>query len=205
MTVPVGGDWPGIVGSAGYDLHAWNGATGSSTDPPANDVVNLPAGLVLTTTIDAHGGGYTFDQAQADPPSNYLLNAAGTEGALAAYYTDLGQPAPTLTYTMDDEHTFEGLYSGYMTDSPYEGRETTFSDNQGNSTTLTDPDGAGAWFQWEITIAPGGAYIVTVTPVAGGNSVFNGTFWDASNPAPGPVNPPTIQTPIISAGMFFGA
>ena len=157
MTVssPPQGAWVGAVGSAGYDLAAWDGSAG--------DVSYLPnASLSLV-----QGGRWQWAAGSADPRA--LSDPSGLTHNVSAYY-DPNQIQLKLSFTT----AYSGNLHLYALDWDTTARREIITVN-GQSAVLGEFNN-GAWVSFPISVAAGGTVTITVDRTAGPNAVLSGIF-----------------------------
>jgi len=155
----VQGDWVGSYGSQGYVLAAWN---------KTSDVVSLP---VASLTLE-QGGRTRWATGSADPRA--LENATQTERRAATYWHKT-QVRVRLTFPS----AYTGSLHLYLLDWDSTTRREiiTVTDAAGpHAVAITSSFRDGAWVHVPISVAAGGAVLVTVDRTAGANAVLSGLF-----------------------------
>ena len=155
-SAPQGG-WVDAVGSSGYDLAGWDGATG--------DVAYLPnASLNLVQGTRFHVGRRTrVTQAHCSTPAGLVRNA-GT-------YYDPSQIKLTLSFPLG----YTGNVHLYALDWDSTARRELVTVN-GQSAVLSSSFHEGAWVTLPVNVPPGGTATITVDRTAGANAVLSGIF-----------------------------
>lgn len=152
------GTWVGAYGSKGYALLGWNGS----------DLVSIPgAGCVVD-----QGQRYVWAGSSTDVRALQSPDATARQAATAY---DGNQVRIRLTFAS----AYSGTVHIYAVD--WDGlsrRETiTVNDGSGPQTAYLNGDfSQGAWVNVPINVAAGGTVTVTVTRVAGLNTVVSGIF-----------------------------
>jgi len=160
------GSWVNSVGSSGYDLAGFNGASG--------DLSYLPnATLTLT-----QGSRWQWAQSTSDPRA--LIDPGGHIRNAGTYY-DPNEIQMKLSFS----EAYSGDVHLYATDWDSEGRREIISVN-GQSAVLSSDFSQGAWVSLPISVAAGGTVSITVTRLAGGNAVLSGIFLGDAGPPPAP-------------------
>jgi hypothetical protein len=150
------GGWVGGVGSAGYDLAAWDGTVG--------DVSYIPnASLTLLRGTRYRWAAPTTDARALSDPGEHLRDAA-------TYY-DANQIKLQLKFTT----AYSGNVHLYAVDWDKRGRGETITVN-GKTAMLTSEFGNGAWVSLPVSVAAGGIVTITVDRTAGVNAVLSGIF-----------------------------
>jgi hypothetical protein len=149
------GNWVGSVGSTGYALAAWGGAT---------DLTSLPnASLTLSQAARYQWAPTTTDARALQSPDKTTRTAA-------TYY-DPNQ--------IDGQLTFTAAYSGnleiYAVDWDSTARREMITVN-GQTAVLSSEFSQGAWVSFPISVAAGGTVAITVDRLAGPNAVLSGIF-----------------------------
>jgi hypothetical protein len=180
------GGWVGSVGSAGYDLAGWDGATGDASYMP-NVSVTLAQGARYQWAVN------TTDTRALSDPGEFTRNATA--------YT--GNPIRVLL-------NFASAYSGnlhlYAVDWDKQNRRELVTVD-GQTDVLSSDFSQGAWMSFPINVAAGGTVTITVDKTAGLNAVLSGIFLgDAGSPPALPVtNAPqgTWKGEVGSAGYLL--
>jgi len=160
------GSWVNAVGSAGYTLAAFNGASG--------DLSYMPnATLTLTQGSRWQWAGGTSDPRALSDPGGHIRNA-GT-------YYDPNEIQMKLSFN----EAYAGNLHLYALDWDSEGRREIISIN-GQSAVLSSDFSQGAWVSFPISVAAGGTVTITVTRLAGGNAVLSGLFLGDAGAPPAP-------------------
>jgi hypothetical protein len=149
------GAWMKSVGSEGYDLAGWDGATGDASYMPGASV-----SLVQGSRWQWAAG--TSDARALSDPSG-LVHNAGT-------YYDPNQVRVNLTF----EKAYAGNLHLYAVDWDKQTRREIITVN-GQSVALGDFS-EGAWVSFPINVAPGGTVTITVDRTFGPNAVLSGIF-----------------------------
>lgn len=158
------GGWVNGVGSAGYDLAAWDGTVG--------DVSNMPnVSLNLQQGTRYRWGSNTTDARALSDPDQLTRNAA-------AYY-DPNQIRLQLGF----KAAYSGTISLYAVDWDELGRREMITVN-GQTAELSSSFSKGAWVSFPITVAAGGTVTITVDRTAGPNAVLSGIFLGGSGAPP---------------------
>jgi uncharacterized protein YaaQ len=157
------GSWVNAVGSAGYALAGWHGASG--------DISYLPnASMTL-----AQGARYQWATGSADPRA--LSDPSGLTHNATTFY-DPNQIQVKLS--------FNAAYSGnlhlYAVDWDQQTRREIITVN-GQSVALGDFS-AGAWVSFPVEVAAGGTVTITVDRTFGPNAVLSGIFLGDSGAPP---------------------
>jgi Spherulation-specific family 4 len=157
------GTWVGAVGSAGYDLAGWNGAS---------DLASLPGASLTVEQASRYTWAPTTAEARA-------LQSVDKSTRMAATYYDANQIRLSLK--------FSSAYSGnlhlYAVDWDTSARREAISVN-GETAALTSSFNQGAWVSFPVSVAAGGTVSIVVTRTAGANAVLSGIFLgDAGAPA----------------------
>jgi hypothetical protein len=159
------GSWLGKVGSAGYDLAGWDGATG--------DVSYLPnASLSLV-----QGSRFQWAQNTSDPRA--LSDPGGLTHNASTYY-DPNQIKLTLSF----KAAYTGTLHLYAVDWDHGGRREIITVN-GQSAVFGEFS-EGAWVSFPISVPAFGSVTITVDRTAGGNAVLSGVFLGDAGTPPGP-------------------
>ncbi len=149
------GSWVNAVGSAGYDLAAWN---------ETSDLTELPN----ATLAVEQASRYTWAASSEDPRA--LERPDGLAREAATYY-DPNEIKLKLT--------FPAAYSGnlhlYAVDWDSLGRREIISVN-GQSAALSSDFTNGAWVSFPISVEAGGTVTIAVDRTAGPNAVLSGIF-----------------------------
>jgi hypothetical protein len=163
------GGWVGGVGSAGYDLAAWDGTTG--------DVSYIPnASLSLLHGARIRWAANTLDARALSDPGQHLRNAS-------TYY-DASQIKLQLKFTA----AYSGNVHLYAVDWDKRGRGETITVN-GKTAVLLSDFSQGAWVSLPVSVAAGGIVTITVDRTAGVNAVLSGIFLgDSGAPPAAPVS-----------------
>jgi 6-phosphogluconolactonase (cycloisomerase 2 family) len=172
------GAWAGAVGSAGYDLAAWDGES---------DAADLPnASLSLT-----QGSRYQWASSSEDPRA--LQSPDGLTREAATYY-DPNQIRLSLK--------FNSAYSGnlhlYALDWDSTSRRELVSVN-GRTAALSSSFNEGAWMSFPISVAAGETVSIIVDRTAGANAVLSGIFLGEAGP------PPVTESPSAVQGNWVGS
>jgi hypothetical protein len=170
------GSWVNAVGSAGYDLASWDGAT---------DVSYLPNASLSVV----QGSHYQWAAASSDPRALSDPTAATRN---AGTYYDPNQIKLTLTFTK----AYSGNLHLYAMDWDKQTRREIITVN-GQSVALGDFS-EGAWVSFPISVAEGGTVTITVDRTFGPNAVLSGIFLGDAGA------PPTMATPSAPAGNWVG-
>ena len=172
------GAWTGALGSAGYDLAAWDGQTDASALPNAS--------LSLT-----QGSRYEWASSTEDPRA--LQSPDGLAREAATYY-DPSQIRLSLK--------FNSAYSGnlhlYAVDWDSTARRELISVD-GQTADLSSSFNQGAWVSLPISVAAGETVSIVVDREAGANAVLSGIFLGEAGP------PPVTQSPSAVQGNWVGS
>ncbi|HEV2413222.1 MAG TPA: fibronectin type III domain-containing protein [Candidatus Dormibacteraeota bacterium] len=152
------GSWVGVYGTKGYALLGWSNS----------DLISIAG---ATCTID-QGSRYVWAGSTTDVRALQSPDATSRQAATAY---DANQVRIHLTFSS----AFSGTLHVYAVD--WDGlsrRETiTINDGSGPQTAYLNSDfSQGAWINVPINVAAGGTVTVTVTRVAGLNTVVSGIF-----------------------------
>ncbi len=164
-SAPQGG-WVGAVGSSGYDLAGWDGATG--------DVSYLPnASLNLVQ-------GTRFQWAANTTETRALLDPGGLVRNAGTYY-DPNQIKLTLSFPSG----YTGNVHLYALDWDSTARRELITVN-GQSAMLSSSFHEGAWVTLPVNVPAGGTATITVDRTAGANAVLSGMFLGEGGTPPNP-------------------
>ena len=157
------GTWTGALGSAGYDLAAWDGSS---------DVSDLPdASLSLT-----QGSRYAWASSTTDPRA--LQSPDGLTREAATYY-DPNQIHLSLKFSS----SYTGTLHLYALDWDSTTRRELISvDDQ--TALLSSSFNQGAWVSFPISVAAGETVSIVVARTAGSNAVLSGIFLGEAGPPP---------------------
>jgi hypothetical protein len=159
------GSWVNAVGSAGYDLAGFNGASGDlSYLPDATET--LTQGSRWQWALNT-----TDPRALSDPGGN--IRNAGT-------YYDPNEIQIKLSFN----EAYSGNLHLYALDWDSQGRREIISVN-GQSAVLSSGFSQGAWVSFPIKVAAGATVSIAVTRLAGPNAVLSGIFLGEGGPPPG--------------------
>ena len=171
------GTWTGVLGSAGYDLAAWDGES---------DVSDIPeTGLSL-----AQGSRYLWASSTEDPRA--LQSPDGLTREAATYY-DPNQIRLSLKF----KHAYSGSLHLYAVDWDSTSRRELISVN-GQSADLSSSFNQGAWLNFPIEVAAGGTVSIVVDRTAGANAVLSGIFLGEGG------SPPAIAASSAPQGSWVG-
>ena len=160
------GAWVKAVGSAGYDLAGWDGATG--------DVSYLPnASLSLE-----QGSRFQWAANPSDPRA--LLDPGGLVRNAGTYY-DPSQIKLTLSFPSG----YTGNVHLYALDWDSTARRELITVN-GQSAILSSSFHEGAWVALPVNVPAGGTATITVDRTAGANAVLSGIFLGEGGSPPNP-------------------
>jgi hypothetical protein len=160
------GAWVNAVGSAGYDLAGWDGATGDASYFP-----NATLGLLQGSRFQ-WAAGSSDPRALSDPSG--LVHNAGT-------YYDSNQIRLQLSF----KEAYKGNLHLYAVDWDKQARREIITVN-GQSAVLGEFN-EGAWVSFPLEVAAGGTVTITVDRTSGPNAVLSGIFLgDAGTPAARP-------------------
>ena len=149
------GAWTKTVGSAGYDLAAWNGSSGDVSDLP-----NASLSLV-------QGNRWQWAAGSTDPRA--LTDPAGVTSNIGTYYS------PTeIELQLSFKEAYKGNLHLYAVDWDKLTRREIITVN-GQSVALGDFS-EGAWVSFPINVAAGGTVTITVDRTFGLNAVLSGIF-----------------------------
>jgi hypothetical protein len=149
------GTWTSVLGSAGYDLAAWDGES---------DVSDLPE----TSVSLAQGSRYVWASSTEDPRA--LQSPDGLAREAAAYY-DPNQIRLSLKF----KHAYTGTLHLYALDWDSTSRRELISVN-GQSADLSSSFNQGSWVSFPIEVGAGGTVSIVVDRTAGANAVLSGIF-----------------------------
>jgi len=167
------GGWVGGVGSAGYDLAAFNGSS---------DLTSIPSATVSLV----HGSRYVW---AANTTDARALSDPNQSTRNAATYYDPNQIEVQLTFSQ----AYTGPLNLYSVDWDSTARRELITVD-GQTDSLASDFSQGAWVSFPITVAANGIVTITVDRTAGANAVLSGIFLGAAG-AP-PAAPPTAtQSP----------
>jgi hypothetical protein len=158
------GGWVGAVGSAGYDLAAWNGSAGDLSNTPGV-TVNL-----------IQGGRYLWAANTTDPRA--LSEANQLTRNAAAYYN-----STQIQVNMGFSSAYSGTLHLYALDWDSTARRETITVD-GQTDVLSSSFNAGAWVSFPISVAANGTVTITVDKTAGPNAVLSGIFLGGEGPPP---------------------
>ncbi len=163
------GGWVGGIGSTGYDLAGWYGATG--------DFASLP-GVTMSLV---RGTRYRW---AANTTDGRALSESGQLTRTAAAYYDPSQVQVKLS--------FNSAYSGnlhlYAVDWDTSARREAITVN-GQTAVLSSSFNGGAWLSFPINVSAGGTVTITVDRTAGSNAVLSGIFLGDAGTPPFPSTP----------------
>jgi hypothetical protein len=172
------GAWVNAVGSAGYDLASWDGAT--------QDVSYLPnASLSL-----AQGSRYQWASVSSDPRA--LSDPTAVTHNAGTYY-DPNQIKLTLTFAK----AYSGNLHLYAMDWDHGTRREMITVN-GQTVVLSSDFSEGAWVSFPISVAEGATVTITVDRTFGPNAVLSGIFLGDGGA------PPAMATPSAPEGNWVG-
>jgi hypothetical protein len=163
------GGWVGAVGSAGYDLAAWDGTAGDLSNTPG-----VTVGLV-------RGSRYLWAADTTDPRA---LSEANQLTRNAAAYYDSTQIQVSLGFSA----AYSGTLHLYAVDWDTTARRETITVD-GQTATLSSSFHEGAWVSFPISVAANGTVTITVDKTAGPNAVLSGIFIGGEG------SPPTTTVP----------
>ena len=152
------GTWVGQVGSGGYDLAGWNGAS---------DAVSLPravSGLSLAQGARFVWGSTTDVRALQSP------NQSTRE---AATYYDPNEVRVVVNFGS----AWSGTLHLYAVDWDSAGRRESITVN-GQTTFLNSDFSQGAWLTVPVSVAKRGTVTITADHQAGPNAVLSGIFFN---------------------------
>jgi len=175
------GSWVKAVGSAGYDLAGWDGASGDASYLP-DASVSLEQGSRYQWV-----GGTTDARALTDPTGQ--LRNAGT-------YYDPNEIRVKLSFP----EAYSGNLSLYAVDWDKQTRREIITVN-GQSVALGE-FGEGAWVSFPIKVAAGGTVTIVVDRTFGPNAVLSGIFLGNAGEPPAR---PVISAPQGSWVEKYGA
>ena len=162
------GSWVGAVGSAGYDLAGWDGATGDVSYLP-NAVAEPRAGQPLSVGREHHRPART-----AEPGRH-----------------DAQRRAPTTTPTRSScTLSFKEAYAATCISTPWTGtppaggRSITVNGQTAGALERIQPRRLGVASRSRV--AAGGTVTITVDRTAGSNAVLSGIFLGEAGHSPGP-------------------
>jgi hypothetical protein len=171
------GTWTGALGSAGYDLAAWDGST---------DVSDMPNASLSVT----QGSRYVW--APATEEARALQGPDGLTREAATYY-DPNELRLALKFTT----SYTGNLRLYALDWDSTARRETITVN-GQTATLSSSFNQGAWVTFPISVAAGETVTITVDRTAGANAVLSGIFLGDAGA------PPTIGSTSAPQGSWVG-
>jgi hypothetical protein len=177
------GGWVNGVGSTGYDLAAFNGASDLSVTP--NATVSL-----------VHGARYQW---AANTTDGRALSDPGQTYRNAAAYYDPNQVEVQLTFNA----AYTGNLHIYSVDWDSTARRELITVN-GQTDYLGSSFNQGAWVAFPISVAAGGTVTITADRLAGANAVLSGIFVGDTGTPPAPPPTPT-QAPQGGWVNTFGA
>jgi len=149
------GTWAGAVGSAGYDLAAWNGS---------GDVSDMSAASLSL----AQGSRWMWASSTEDVRA--LQSPDGLTREAATYY-DPNQ----LRLSLDFTSAYTGTLHLYAVDWDSTARRELISVD-GHTAELSNSFNQGAWVTFPISAAAGEAVSIVVDRTAGANAVLSGIF-----------------------------
>ena len=149
------GGWVNGVGSAGYDLAAWNGSSDLTATP--NVTVNV-----------VHGSRYRW---AANTTDGRALSDPGQTTRNAATYYDSNQLQLQLTFAQ----AYSGTLHLYSVDWDSSDRRQLITVN-GQTASLGTAFNNGAWVQFPVNVPANGTVTITVDRTAGANAVLSGIF-----------------------------
>jgi WD40 repeat protein len=172
------GAWTGALGSAGYDLAAWDGST---------DVSDIP-GASLSV---AQGSRYVWA-----PNTSDVRALQSTDGLTreAATYFDSNQ----LRLALKFNSAYTGNLRLYAVDWDSTARRELISVN-GQTAALSGNFSQGAWVTFPISVAAGETVRIVVDRTAGANAVLSGVFLGDAGA------PPSIASTSAPQGSWVGA
>jgi len=149
------GTWTGAVGSAGYDLAAWDGSSDLSQISPAS--------LSL-----AQGSRWVWASSTEDPRA--LQSPDGLTREAATYY-DPHQ----IRLSLEFNSSYSGDLHLYAVDWDSSARRELISVD-GETAELSSSFNQGAWVTFPISVAAGETVSILVDRTAGANAVLSGIF-----------------------------
>jgi hypothetical protein len=171
------GTWTGALGSAGYDLAAWDGST---------DVSDIP-GATLSL---AQGSRYVWTANTSDPRA--LQSPDGLTRTAATYY-DPNQ----LRLALKFNSAYTGNLRLYAVDWDSTVRRELVSVD-GQTAVLSSNFNQGAWVTFPISVAAGETVRIVVDRTAGANAVLSGIFLGDAGA------PPSIASTSAPQGSWVG-
>jgi hypothetical protein len=149
------GTWTGALGSAGYDLAAWDGES---------DVSDLPQASLSVTQ------GSRFVWASSTEDVRALQSPDGLTRRAATYY-DPNQIRLSLKFNT----AYSGNLHLYALDWDSTARRELISVD-GQTAALSSSFNQGAWVSFPISVAAGETVSIVVDRTAGANAVLSGIF-----------------------------